>query len=448
MAGLLDMMVNPVPSNLGLLPSWLLNNQAMGPQVGGFNAPAMFDGLTARATQDLPAGFPTDFSSQARPPAMPMQLGPQMPDAGPQMQQQQQMPQGGGFFDRLGAGLGANSNTLLSMGAALLGGKGWGGAAEGAMSGRKLDQDRATAGLTEQALIKHGLSPDVAKVVSGNPALLAAVMQQRLGLGGQTDDIKEFEYAKRQGFTGTLTDWMQRKRSTTAGKYGLTPVFGTDKDGKPAIIQLGNEGQPIQPQLPEGFQIARDPIKVEGPTGTALLDPQTRQQIGFVPKDVAGAARQKEIGEAEGQAAVNLPTAIATAENTLKTIEQMKNHPGKKNWGAFGVGAMLPDMPGSSTRGFGAFVDQIKGQNFMTAFQSLKGAGAITEQEGAKAERAQARLDRAQSEADFDAAIKDLEDVVRSGMARARQKAGGGAPTAAGAGAAPSAPRPDPLGLR
>jgi outer membrane protein TolC len=85
---------------------------------------------------------------------------------------------------------------------------------------------------------------------------------------------------------------------------------------------------------------------------------------------------------------------------------------------------MLPDIPGTDTRGFAALVDQVKGQNFMTAFQSLKGAGAITEAEGSKAERAQARLDRAQSEKDFDVALKDLKEVVVAGMERARQKAG------------------------
>src|SRR6185369_11072164 len=189
-----------------------------------------------------------------------------------------------------------------------------------------------------------------------------------------------------------------------------------------------------------GFNLSRDPIKVEGPTGTTILDPQTRQQVGFIPKDVAGAAKSKEVGEAEGQALVNLPTTIATAETALKTIKQLEDHPGKKSWGAFGVGAMLPDVPGTATRGFAALVDQVKGQNFMTAFQSLKGAGAITEQEGAKAEKAQARLDRAQSEADFNVALGDLKDVITAGMERARQKAGvkGAAATSSAPSAAPS----------
>lgn len=291
---------------------------------------------------------------------------------------------------------------------------------------------------TVKALVARGLDPATAQTIARDPSLLRAAIPQLMGSAGQTDDIKEYQFAKREDPTLTFDKFMQRKRSVS-GEYGMQPIWGTGPDGKPAVMQLGKNGAAVASKMPEGFALSRDPIKVEGPTGTTILDPQTRQQVGFIPKDVSGAAKAKEIGEAEGQATVNLPTAIASAENTLKTIKQLREHPGKQNWGALGMGAMLPDMPGTDTRGFGALVDQVKGQNFMTAFQSLKGAGAITEQEGAKAERAQARLDRAQSPKDFDIALKDLEDVVIAGMARARQKAGqGGQATSAASPAKPS----------
>ena len=263
-----------------------------------------------------------------------------------------------------------------------------------------------------------GLSPAQAYVAVLNPDLAKGMVG-----GGQTDDIKEYQFAKRENPGLTFEKFMSQKKAVS-GEYGMQPIWGVGKDGKPAVIQLGKSGDAKQSVLPEGFNLARDPVKVEGPTGTSILDPQTRQVIQFIPKDVAGAAKSKEIGEAEGQALANLPTTIATAGTALKTIKQLEEHPGKKSWGAFGVGAMLPDIPGTDTRGFAALVDQVKGQNFMTAFQSLKGAGAITEQEGAKAEKAQARLDRAQSERDFNIALNDLKEVITAGMERARQKAG------------------------
>lgn len=296
---------------------------------------------------------------------------------------------------------------------------------------------------TYDQLVANGVDPQKAWFVVNAPE--AGQLAGLVNKAGGTSDIQEFEYAKKQGFDGTFIDWMQKKKSVS-GEFGMTPIWGVGPDGKAAVLQLGKSGDAKQSALPPGFELARDPIKVEGPTGTAILDPQTRQQVGFIPKDVRGAAKEKELGDAQGQAEANLPTLIATAENSLKTIQQLENHPGKKNWGALGMGAMLPDMPGSSTRGFGALVDQVKGQNFLTAFQSLKGAGAITEMEGAKAEKAQARLDRAQNEHDFDAALKDLKEVITAGMMRARQKAKGNFTPGSSTAAAP--PSPDPLGLR
>ncbi len=327
-----------------------------------------------------------------------------------------QMPQPAGspdFGDRLMAGFEnfANAGGPLPALAGLVG-----GLANGQSSTRRANQ-------TQQALISRGMDPGIAQTVSQDPSLMRAVLPTLLGTNGLTDDIKEYQFAKKEDPSLTFNKFMSQKKAVS-GEFGMQPIWGTGPDGKPAVLQLGKSGEAKQSVLPSGFNLSRDPVKVEGPTGTAILDPQTRQQVAFIPKDVAGAAKSKEIGEAEGQAVVNLPTTIATAESTLKTIKQMEEHPGKKSWGAFGVGAMLPDIPGTDTRGFAALVDQVKGQNFMTAFQSLKGAGAITDAEGKKAEAAQARLDRAQSEKDFDIALSDLKSVITAGMERARQKAG------------------------
>jgi hypothetical protein len=330
-----------------------------------------------------------------------------------------------GFGDRMKAGFGGFATNLHTgpLGSLV-------GALSGFATGDYGDKTTQTAKVLQKM---GGFDPATAKAIAGNPQLMSALAPVLFGTKEQTDDIKEYKFDQSQPGAQKMSfrDWMNQKRATS-GEFGMTPIWGTGPDGKPAILQLKKAGGTAAATLPEGFALSRDPIKVDGPTGTAILDPQTRQQVAFIPKDVKDAAKQKEIGEAEGQATVNLPTAIATAETTLKTIEQLKAHPGKQNWGALGVGAMLPDVPGGSTRGFGALVEQVKGQNFMTAFQSLKGAGAITEQEGAKAERAQARLDRMQSREDFDAALKDLEDVVKAGMQRARQKAGVAAPAADG----------------
>ncbi len=364
--------------------------------VGSYQMPRI--GSQAAFTPD-PAALP-DNAQAAQGTGMP---------GGPQAQQNGFM----GALDSLNSGLQSIGN---------------GGSILGTITGNHTDPI-SRLNKTQGALVARGMDPAIAQVVTSDPALMRAVVPSLIGTTGLTDDIKEYQFAKKEDPTLTFNKFMSQKKAVS-GEFGMQPIWGTGPDGKPAVLQLGKSGEAKQSVLPQGFNLSRDPVKVEGPTGTAILDPQTRQQVAFIPKDVSGAAKAREMGEAEGQAAVNLPTTIATAETALKTIKQMEEHPGKKSWGALGVGAMLPDMPGTATRGFAALVDQVKGQNFMTAFQALKGAGAITEQEGAKAERAQARLDRAQSEADFDVAVKDLKEVITAGMERARQKAGKGSPAA------------------
>ena len=103
-------------------------------------------------------------------------------------------------------------------------------------------------------------------------------------------------------------------------------------------------------------------------------------------------------------------------------IDQAINHPGRGY--ATGASSMLPILPGTDAADFRAVLDQIKGQAFLQAFESLKGGGQITEVEGQKATQAIARLDRAQSEAEFVKSLQELRGIVASGLERARRKAG------------------------
>lgn len=293
------------------------------------------------------------------------------------------------------------------------------------------------ANQTAQYLVTKGYDPALAKTIVSDPTLLRSVLPQVMGVGGQTDDIKEFEYAKKQGFQGSLQDWMQRKRGG-AGEYGLQPIWGVDKEGNPAVLQLGKSGESVQSKIPEGFKIAKDPIKVEGPTETVLLDPQTRQVIGKIPKDLKGAEIQRATGEAQGKAITELPGGIKDAEQTTKKIDELLNNEGLDSI----VGPIDQFRPswtlGDKGRDALARYNQLKGTAFLQAFGLLRGGGAITEIEGAKAEAAMARMDRAQSETDFRAALKDFRDAVQVGVQKLKTRAGVSESAPASAAAAPT----------
>jgi hypothetical protein len=89
-----------------------------------------------------------------------------------------------------------------------------------------------------------------------------------------------------------------------------------------------------------------------------------------------------------------------------------------------GIPSWMPFQGGTDVSNFRIALDQIKDKTFLQAFESLKGAGQITEREGEKATSALNRMNAAQSEVEFIKAAREFEQNVRSGMDMAKKKAG------------------------
>lgn len=248
-----------------------------------------------------------------------------------------------------------------------------------------------------------------------------------------TDKIKNFMFAKQQGFEGTFQEWMRDEG--TDSEFGLNPQYGVDEQGNPVIIQLNKSGQAQKTPLPAGVSLSKEPIKLDAGTHFVLLDPITRQPVGQIPKDLAGAASQTAQGTAQGQAVAELPGHVTAAEKFLTSIEDVRNDPNRVV--GTGKSSMFNSLPASKGFDFQQKVDQLKGKSFIEAYQGLKGGGAISEAEGMKAEQAIARLNTAQSEEAFVEALDDLKDVVNAGLKRSYTKANRQQPG-----------REDPLGIR
>jgi hypothetical protein len=161
-----------------------------------------------------------------------------------------------------------------------------------------------------------------------------------------------------------------------------------------------------------------------------LAQPQGQGQGAIPESKKFREARDKELGEARGKAIADLPRIEDNVGVALKTVDSIRNHPGRDNaTGLFGSVTRIPGygfMPSTSARGFESFLDQAKGQTFLEAFNALRGGGQITQVEGEKATAALARLDRAQNKSDFEAALNDLQDILKTGLDRARFNAGRG----------------------
>lgn len=259
-----------------------------------------------------------------------------------------------------------------------------------------------------RSFITTGRLPDTSKGISESAAERTRVLQSQ-GLDPKSPEGQAFILSGEWTGPGT-------------GGASLNPVYGT-VDGKPAMVQTTKTGKAIQTQLPEGFEIAREPIKIDTGTTIKLIDPQTRQLISETPKNPAELERQKTIGDEVAKAQKNYPQVMASGQQILKTISDIENDPALPN--SVGSLGSIPSFPGSPGANFNAKAAQLKGQTFLQAYQTLKGGGAITDIEGAKGENALARLDKAQSEKEYRAALKDFRQVIQGGMLRAAAMAKG-----------------------
>lgn len=196
-------------------------------------------------------------------------------------------------------------------------------------------------------------------------------------------------------FSGTLTGFreradMERKRQAVAARRQL---MGNLMGG---IGMGGAQGGLSPTQQRDAIMSALTGQLIDAPTANILLGNIERQE-----SNMAGASKA---------------TAMMADIDNLLGLEGLDQIVGVKGiaTGALetlGLGALLPDA--QVARGV---LDKIKGGVFLSAFESLKGGGQITELEGKKAEEAGARLLTTQNPEDFRAALAELRfytDVAR-----------------------------------
>jgi hypothetical protein len=164
-------------------------------------------------------------------------------------------------------------------------------------------------------------------------------------------------------------------------------------------------------------------------------DPEYQQMLERARAAGAAAGKNDQV------AAETLPKVITTAEMMLGNIDAMIGKPeikdpktGKVTQAAtrphpgfeMTVGAtLLPGarfVPGSPAADFQARFDQLKGESFLQAYETLKGGGQITNIEGEKGTQAINRMSLAQSEKEFIDAARELQGIIKKGVERARTR--------------------------
>ena len=206
---------------------------------------------------------------------------------------------------------------------------------------------------------------------------------------------------------------------------GSGEVFGTTvrtytEGDKVVPYVVSNWGNIKEIDLPTGATVSAGLTKVDQGTQTALLDNQGRI-VGVIPKNVAEAAGQKQFGTQEVsnimEEGINATNRVDMLENHLAKITDLLSDPSKLQAIQSRVGAVQGKMPAvSSSQTLGeSYIDQVKGQTFVRAFQSIKGGGQITETEGAAATAALNRLNNLSlSNEDYVAAMKEASAEMQA----------------------------------
>jgi hypothetical protein len=328
-------------------------------------------------------------------------------------------PQGG-----LLGGLRNSSGALMGFGMGMLGGanqqegfqSGMVGMQRGVLTDRqrkamqeaqmeKLRMQAARKGLAE----KYGMDPALADV----PGVQDAVLKEKLTPQDPMD--AQIKRARLEA--------LQREAKGGNERFGLNVIWGQDENGNTVPLQPGDQGTLKPLTLPNGIKVASGIEKIDGGTKWILRDKRTGNYIGEEPKDIAGAAAEKARGETVGQTAASLPDTMDAATQMLTNIQEIRNHPGKK-WGT-GMTSVANAIPGTEQFGFQQRVEQLKGGAYLEAIQKMRGLGALSEAEGRAATSALTRLNSGANVKEFDAALSELETIVKRGAERAQRKAAG-----------------------
>lgn len=270
------------------------------------------------------------------------------------------------------------------------------------------------------------------------------------GLGSYNNRTGQFEHLNIQGRPIVKsTDSPVVRGSVKEAEARATAGYNINTD-IPGVVttarQVAEQANPAlrYPQVTPQQQRGRDDkrmqilLQEQAQSGGAGKNPELDKEIASVSRQLgisiptkAQEAGQVEAAkltaEAQAKSQINLPNVISEANNSIKLVDDLLKAPGFKQ--AVGASRLLgmQKLPGTDARDFDVRLEQLKGKQFLQAYETLKGAGAITDIEGTKAGNAIARMDASQSEEEFQKAAREFQGIMKAGVERAKAKASGSA---------------------
>jgi hypothetical protein len=198
--------------------------------------------------------------------------------------------------------------------------------------------------------------------------------------------------------------WRVTGQNFPGARAGMgQPIMGKDASGQTHMYQLSSSGPPIEVQFPSGV----------------------------VPMTAAEQAAQKteavNMAKAKATAMATLPKVSDQVATNIAGLDALKAHEGR-DAATGGIYGQLPDdsyLLGEKGRDFRNSLAQVKGQAYLAGFDTLRGAGAISNSEGQAARDAIAALSTVTSAKQFNDQIDKIKKFYQMGVDRLRRQAKG-----------------------
>ncbi len=196
---------------------------------------------------------------------------------------------------------------------------------------------------------------------------------------------------------------------------------------QPQLFKLGKEVVKIDEN---GNPVSFNPKQGSRPSALQIADELSDPNISKERKDAIREALRKQssqVGEDEKfkqlskvavEQAVELPKTISNSVEILNKVDRTLAEPGfDKN---FGIQGKLVSIPGWEAKDAEARIESLLGSAFLSAYDSLRGTGQITQIEGDKATQAILAIDYNTSPQQARAIMQEFRDLVARGAERAK----------------------------
>lgn len=250
-------------------------------------------------------------------------------------------------------------------------------------------------------------------------------------LGDQRAKLIQEANIKLQGKAGEEAMAIQREYNKLLVGQGLAPMQPNETPiSAPQIAGGPAPAAPAAPVAPAAAAPVGGPaVPAAMPTpapagGVAVGGPRpTASQIAATAEQQKQEAQ--EVGVDLGKIRTNFGKSKDAATRLINQAEELITDPGFSVSVGASAQPFFQYIPGSDRATWAAKHEEVVGQTFLTAIESLKGMGALSDKEGAAATAAISRLkNTSQNEESFKAAVKELQFIVKRGVDRNAEKLG------------------------